>query len=206
MADLALVHDRATASPQVPAQQAVLVVDDRRRCVEANQSACDLIGLDRDDVVGRTVESLLPPQMRERLTHVWKAFAEGGGHAGPFSLESGVEIQLALTRNLMPDRHLLVLAPIAPEATLPPGGALADRPFDEEVEARKAPVGRRPSARELEVLTMLAGGATDPQIAKRLELSPATVQTHVRNAKSKLGARTRAQAVALVLERGLISV
>ena len=54
------------------------------------------------------------------------------------------------------------------------------------------------------MLTLLADGATDPQIAKRLELSPATVQTHVRNAKAKLGARTRAQAVALVLERGLI--
>jgi DNA-binding CsgD family transcriptional regulator len=39
-----------------------------------------------------------------------------------------------------------------------------------------------------------------------LALSPATVQTHVRNAKAKLGARTRAQAVALSLQRGLIDL
>ena len=39
-----------------------------------------------------------------------------------------------------------------------------------------------------------------------LALSPATVQTHVRNAKAKLGARTRAQAVALALQRGLIDL
>ena len=143
------------------------------------------------------------PDMRERLAHVFKAFAEEGGHAGPFTLESGTEIQIALTRNLMPDRHLLVLAPIAAEAVARPEGRFSEQAFEEP--PAQQPAGRRPSARELQVLTMLAAGATDPQIAKELELSPATVQTHVRNAKAKLGARTRAQAVALVLERGLIS-
>ena len=39
-----------------------------------------------------------------------------------------------------------------------------------------------------------------------LELSPATVQTHGRNAKAKLGARTRAQAVALALQGGMIDI
>jgi DNA-binding CsgD family transcriptional regulator len=61
-----------------------------------------------------------------------------------------------------------------------------------------------PSSREREVLALLAGGATDRQVAASLHLSPATVQTHVRNAKAKLGARTRAQAVALALQRHLI--
>lgn len=64
--------------------------------------------------------------------------------------------------------------------------------------------GRDPSVREREVLALLASGATDREIAQLLELSPATVQTHVRNAKAKLGARTRAQAVALALQRELI--
>ena len=62
-----------------------------------------------------------------------------------------------------------------------------------------------PSARECEVLALLAGGRTDGQIADLLELSPATVQTHVRNAKAKLGARTRAQAVAIAIQRELIT-
>jgi DNA-binding CsgD family transcriptional regulator len=61
-----------------------------------------------------------------------------------------------------------------------------------------------PSSREREVLALLAGGATDRQVAASLHLSPATVRTHVRNAKAKLGARTRAQAVALALQRHLI--
>ena len=51
---------------------------------------------------------------------------------------------------------------------------------------------------------LLATGATDNEIADILALSPATVQTHVRNAKTKLGARTRAQAVALAIAHGMI--
>jgi DNA-binding CsgD family transcriptional regulator len=64
--------------------------------------------------------------------------------------------------------------------------------------------GRRPTARERQILAMLAAGDTDADIAERLELSPATVQTHVRNAKQKLGAKTRAQAVAIALRGGLV--
>jgi PAS domain S-box-containing protein len=201
VADLALVHDRG-AITSVPAAQAVVVVNDRRRCAEANEQACELIGLSRDEIVGRRLDSLLKPNMRGRLSHVWTAFAEAGGHAGPFTLASGAEIQIALTPNLMPDRHLLVLAPIVPGVVTTAEGST--EPAASEVHSPPAHQGRQPSARELEVLTLLADGATDPQIANRLELSPATVQTHVRNAKAKLGARTRAQAVALVLERGLI--
>ncbi len=200
MADLALVHDGATTL--MPAPQAVVVVNDRRRCAEANEQACELIGLSRDEIVGRRLDSLLKPNMRGRLSHVWTAFAEAGGHAGPFTLASGAEIQIALTPNLMPDRHLLVLAPLVPGVATT--AEAPTEPAASEGHSSPAPQGRQPSARELEVLTLLADGATDPQIAKRLELSPATVQTHVRNAKAKLGARTRAQAVALVLERGLI--
>jgi DNA-binding CsgD family transcriptional regulator len=66
--------------------------------------------------------------------------------------------------------------------------------------------GRRPTARESQILAMLAAGDTDADIAERLELSPATVQTHVRNAKQKLGAKTRAQAVAIALRGGLVPV
>ena len=57
----------------------------------------------------------------------------------------------------------------------------------------------RLSAREHEVLGLLADGLTGQGIADRLYLSPETVRTHVRNATNKLGARTRVQAVALAV-------
>jgi DNA-binding CsgD family transcriptional regulator/ketosteroid isomerase-like protein len=53
--------------------------------------------------------------------------------------------------------------------------------------------------RERQVVSLIALGCDSGQIATELFISPETVRTHVRNAMSKLGARTRAQLVALVL-------
>jgi DNA-binding NarL/FixJ family response regulator len=50
------------------------------------------------------------------------------------------------------------------------------------------------SAREREVLALLADGLTDREIADRLGISPRTVETHVGSLLSKLGVRNRAQA------------
>jgi DNA-binding NarL/FixJ family response regulator len=55
------------------------------------------------------------------------------------------------------------------------------------------------SPRELQILDLLADGLNGHAVAKQLFLSPETVRTHVRNAMTKLGARTRVQAVALVV-------
>jgi DNA-binding CsgD family transcriptional regulator len=63
-------------------------------------------------------------------------------------------------------------------------------------------LGRRTrslSPREREVLGLLARGLTGEQIAERLVLSPETVRTHIRNAREKLGASTRVEAVTMAL-------
>ena len=60
------------------------------------------------------------------------------------------------------------------------------------------------SVREREILGLLAGGDSGAQIAQALVLSPETVRTHIRNAMSKLGASSRAQAVALAFQRNEI--
>ena len=57
------------------------------------------------------------------------------------------------------------------------------------------------STREREILGLLAGGVSGAQIAESLVLSPETVRTHIRNAMAKLGASSRAQAVALAVKR-----
>ena len=60
------------------------------------------------------------------------------------------------------------------------------------------------SPREGEIMGLLSRGLSGEEVAKQLFLSPETVRTHVRNAMSKLGAATRAHAVALSLQRGEI--
>ena len=60
------------------------------------------------------------------------------------------------------------------------------------------------SPREREIMGLLSQGLSGEEAAKQLYLSSETVRTHVRNAMSKLGAATRAHAVALALQRGEI--
>jgi DNA-binding CsgD family transcriptional regulator len=60
--------------------------------------------------------------------------------------------------------------------------------------------GRRAlSDREADVVACVALGMSGPEIAAELSVSHNTVRTHVRNAMDKLGARTRAQLVAMAL-------
>jgi DNA-binding NarL/FixJ family response regulator len=61
------------------------------------------------------------------------------------------------------------------------------------------------SKREAEVFALLAQGHTGEDIADRLVLSGETVRTHVRNGMRRLGARTRAHAVAMALSSGEIT-
>lgn len=62
------------------------------------------------------------------------------------------------------------------------------------------------SKREAEILGLLSQGSTTERVAQDLFLSPETVQTHVRNATRKLGARGRLHAVILALVRGEIEL
>jgi pimeloyl-ACP methyl ester carboxylesterase/DNA-binding CsgD family transcriptional regulator len=59
------------------------------------------------------------------------------------------------------------------------------------------------SRREREVLRLLAAGESNRQIARRLGLSPHTVERHVANLYRKIGARGRADATAYALRNGL---
>jgi two-component system, NarL family, nitrate/nitrite response regulator NarL len=58
--------------------------------------------------------------------------------------------------------------------------------------------------RERQVLALAAEGVTTPEIAARLELSAATVKTHLQKTYEKLGVTDRTAAVALALRHGLL--
>ncbi len=76
-----------------------------------------------------------------------------------------------------------------------------------------APLGRlsqvayaKLSPREKEVLCWVKEGKTTPQMSSILSVSERTVKFHVRNILRKVRASTRAQAVAIALEEGLIEI
>ena len=66
--------------------------------------------------------------------------------------------------------------------------------------------GRPQTRREREVLTLLAEGLTQVEIAARLEIASKTVATHIERILGKLGVRSRAQAVAMAYRETLISI
>lgn len=62
----------------------------------------------------------------------------------------------------------------------------------------------RLSERELEVLTLIARGASNPEIAEQLYVSERTVKGHVGSIFTKLSARDRAAAIVLAFDAGLV--
>jgi DNA-binding NarL/FixJ family response regulator len=92
-----------------------------------------------------------------------------------------------------------VAAPFHPDELLVRARRLLDG------SARKGTVhGLHLTARETEVLRLMAQGLGQDAMAKRLFISPKTVATHAQNILTKLGVHSRAEAVALAYRAGLI--
>jgi DNA-binding NarL/FixJ family response regulator len=81
-----------------------------------------------------------------------------------------------------------------PSAATGPSSALADPPRPDEL-----------TSRETEVLTHIAAGLSNTEIAAALFLSEATVKTHINHISTKTGLRDRAQLVRYAFRHGLAS-
>ncbi|ARX81474.1 response regulator transcription factor [Streptomyces alboflavus] len=83
---------------------------------------------------------------------------------------------------------------LAAAPTPPPAPALPPPPRGEP----------EPTAREVEILRLVAAGATNREIASRLYLSEGTVKNHISRILTRLGLRGRAQAALYARDRGLL--
>jgi DNA-binding NarL/FixJ family response regulator len=84
------------------------------------------------------------------------------------------------------------------------GSALAPAVASRLVARMAAPGGSALSAREIEVLELVARGRSNKETARLLHLSEATVKTHLVHVFSKLGVEDRTEAVTVAIERGII--
>jgi DNA-binding NarL/FixJ family response regulator len=105
--------------------------------------------------------------------------------------------------------HLLKDAPRAELFRAVRAAARGETVLAPEVATRLVGQLREPAAqpltqRELQVLELVARGATNREVAARLQVSEATVKTHLVHAFGKLGVSDRTAAVTAALERRLI--
>jgi DNA-binding NarL/FixJ family response regulator len=106
-------------------------------------------------------------------------------------------MSIARAGELLGDQDAARMEQDAARAALERLGATAD------LAALRTEPGHPLSARELEVLRLLATGATNRAIADRLVLSEKTVARHVSNIFGKLGVASRSAATAYAYEHGL---
>jgi two-component system, NarL family, response regulator len=75
-------------------------------------------------------------------------------------------------------------------------------------ELRDRVLGHDPqlTAREMDVLRLMAAGRLNPEIAAALNITQSTVKNHITSLLAKLGVTTRTQAVVVAAQRGLVRV
>lgn len=176
----------------------MLIADDERRWVTGNAAACELLGIAQEEISWHTMDEFVPPDARDVLDERWQQFLANGAAEGWYRLcipERGqVPVEFSATANVLPSRHLSVFLPA--DGSFSPGesGALEWKPAPVESAGRL-----RLTDREREIMTLVASGLHGADMAERLFLSPETIKSHVHNAMGKLGARTRAHAVAIAM-------
>ena len=117
-----------------------------------------------------------------------------GGLIALFFASVGVWLGLKLTKNKVVVKEVPVEVPI--EIRVPASGPFAL----DQVKLQQLGI----TARELEILQLIAGGMSNREIAERLFVSENTVKTHSSRVFEKLNAKRRTQAVQIAKHMGLI--
>jgi PAS domain S-box-containing protein len=176
-------------------RNAMVVLDRRRVPVEVNGAFLKLLGRGRDDVLRRPIWELTPdgPLLSARE---WAGQIAQGDFTGQRELlrEDGtrVSVQWGAHPETVSGQQLVLLVALGTERW---GGR-----FRRDVPSAEAEAPL--SARELEIVRLVALGRSGPEIADELGIAHDTVRTHVRNAMEKVGARSRAHLVAKALGDG----
>jgi PAS domain S-box-containing protein len=182
---------------------AVIATDMEGVVATWNSRAEALYGWTRDEAVGRQITELTVPQeSRAPATAIMEAIQRGETWGGAFRLrrkDGSLFTAYVKDSPILGDGGRLVgIVGVSIEIG-DPDLARAVRSLVTGGENHGARRARTLSPREREVLGLLARGLTGEQIAARLVLSPETVRTHIRNAREKLGASTRVEAVTMAL-------
>lgn len=184
----------------VQSRNPMTLLDGQRRHVDVNGAYLRLLGYRREQLIGRPVYEIVAggPLASPRE---WDAAVRRGHFTGTVELitadGSHVGVQWAATTEAMPSGPVVLFVAVTTERW--------GRSFRRE-HAPQSEAGSRPlTARELQIVRLVALGATGPEIADELRIAHDTVRAHARNAMEKVGARSRAHLVARAFAEGLVA-
>jgi PAS domain S-box-containing protein len=207
-------HDSATVTDpwvgRLAASEGMFVTDDRQRIVAWSSAAQRLLGFSPEEAVGRTCYQVVMgrepdghPVCGRNCSVTRNARRLRGTAAYDVVAHSRDGATKCLSNSVLviegPDSnfhvvHLLretpMSAPVARRIELEPRDA---EPLVESL-----------TRRELEVLRLLAQGATIDEIAESLTISVLTARNHTANIGRKLGAHSRLETVLLAMRHGLV--
>jgi PAS domain S-box-containing protein len=169
-------------------RNAMVLLDDHRRHIDVNAAYLRLLGYGRAAVIGKHFYSFVAggPLLTEEEFQAALRAGDFAGEAELVRADGGlVAVQWGGHPEVVTGNRLVLLVALSTSrwgrhfrrsASLAPEGGLSER--------------------ERQVVRLVADGHSGPEIADELHISHDTVRTHVRNAMTKLGARSRAHLVA----------
>jgi PAS domain S-box-containing protein len=174
------------------APAAVFVTDDEGGFVAANRYACQMLGREREELLSLHLADV-----------AWGADSLS-------ALDQGSAVGIAQLRHS--DGSKVVaryqVRPLnngdSPFAVWLATTRPVSRPSSVEAHSTRARDHDVLSAREIEILQLIADGLENEAIARELYISTETVKSHVRRILQKLGAHSRTYAVAVALRRALV--
>jgi PAS domain S-box-containing protein len=177
-------------------RNAMVLLDGHRRHVDVNGAYLKLLGYRREELIDRPMYRYVVGGPLASSTE-WKAAMHKQQFTGEVELVSAdgarVAVQWAATTEVGTGKRLVLFVALNTSRWGPR--------FRREMPLEHGPESL--SAREREVVRLVALGNTGPEIADELRIAHDTVRTHVRNAMEKSGSRSRAQLVAKALGEGL---
>jgi PAS domain S-box-containing protein len=171
------------------------LVDDERRVVDVNPAIVRLLGRPRERVIGAHLWDFVVGGPIFTPAEWTAALAAQRFHGEAELIHADgthVGVQWAGATEVATGRRLVLFVALSTSRW---GASFR----------RSATIDHEPdelSARELEIVRLIANGESGPEIAAELHIAHDTVRTHVRNAMKKVGARSRAHLVAKVLSEG----
>lgn len=173
---------------------ALLAAGDDREILRVNDHWCRLTGLDQDEIEDKRIDDVVSQDSRASLDMRWRDVLQSGLATARLIVVcadgSRAKVRAGGFANILEGVHV--------------GVWLRER---EDASSLRRPGRRRAgqlTKREQESLRLVAMGMTTVAASEQLGISPETVRTHVRNAMNKLGAHTRAQAIAVAMRDGEI--